>query len=71
MTAENAARNAGQSTDTLTPIRCRSCHRLIGEASPGSRIVIRCRRCGEWNDARIPDDCDSSETPVLSGHRLT
>ena len=72
MTADSAACDTGQVTsDTLIPIRCQQCDRMIGEASPGSRVVIRCRRCGCWNDAQVPTDCDRPETPVLSGYRLT
>lgn len=67
MTADSAACDTGQTTsDTLIPIRCRQCDRMIGEASPGSRVVIRCRRCGCWNDAQIPVSNHLDQTRTVS-----
>ena len=31
----------------LVQVRCPRCHRLACEAAPGSRVRVKCVRCGE------------------------
>lgn len=33
---------------TYLQVRCPNCRRLACEATPGSRLRVKCVRCGEW-----------------------
>jgi phage FluMu protein Com len=57
--------DTGHGTPALVQVRCRRCSRLAAEATPGSRLRVKCVRCGAMFEQAV--ERSTSSDVVASG----